>query len=798
MICDVEIVIFLPAAVHTAQDLGKEDEDDEDELDDGSFKSAQRKRLKGLASRFHNYDEEDSEAIKAVLAQATATGSPYKRDLTKTVDVDRVINRSSSNDHGFAQSLKAQGFEETTSKSKLVYDFKKKAAGGTPSSREASPYKPDPLQYIRPQQQKTASAASPRNTPTKPNTPKKPAAYRSVSPTRMASPLQRPTSPFKPHPLQFISPQKAIEQQPPLPFAGPPKPARTYMDMEQEEPTDPEPVYLSEVKVHVVQQQHQQNERTDTASRKSILEKRTLFDASPEAVNEAADPAMLPMSQRKALFERNKSVPVPIGRFGESVTPAMLARAHQASSARPGVAIPASEPAWKRKRDKSPEKQSFYTPNPVTRTTPAAIGGRKYGLESKKLFENNWKDNDITRQQEETKKRDMDLLLNRFKQISESEIRRSPVKKSPVKVSSPKRAASPPPKKVSPKKVSPRKCSPEASYPGVNSLKRIKVSPPKEGQMYPNLTEIHDDRPDTAMSGESTTPSEVPSLGKAIKRAASANKKQRHSPMKVISEDTTTASEDDDEEMDLSGDINDMLDEALDDSQIMTEETGDEPTPPKVRKASSPSTSSAASWEFTTPRTTTSQRDFKTPRVDGISDSPQQQLAVVDTEEGPASASNLLHTVSFYRKQKPAASVSVNVTPLGKIVRNAEPMLADQDDRARARADVSSRINKLQEEVEEQMQRRAQASKALGLCEKQDEFEGSYERVEFELVLLEAHHKHAALTAEINRLKNLGARGHFEMPGGQNSSEFPQNCFLKYSQICFADFLLTTFSKKIL
>ena len=56
---------------------------------------------------------------------------------------------------------------------------------------------------------------------------------------------------------------------------------------------------------------------------------------------------------------------------------------------------------------------------------------------------------------------------------------------------------------------------------GVGSLKKIKVSPPKPGQLYPDLEDIQDERPDTAMSGESFAPSEAPSLGTSIKRVAS-------------------------------------------------------------------------------------------------------------------------------------------------------------------------------------------------------------------------------------------------------------------------------------
>ncbi len=41
-----------------------EAEPEDDEEDDGSFKFAQKKRLKALASKFSNYDDEDSMAIK--------------------------------------------------------------------------------------------------------------------------------------------------------------------------------------------------------------------------------------------------------------------------------------------------------------------------------------------------------------------------------------------------------------------------------------------------------------------------------------------------------------------------------------------------------------------------------------------------------------------------------------------------------------------------------------------------------------------------------------------------------------
>ena len=99
----------------------------------------------------------------------------------------------------------------------------------------------------------------------------------------------------------------------------------------------------------------------------------------------------------------------------------------------------------------------------------------------------------------------------------------SPTRHSPTRHPRPTasmRSPSPPPPPPPPPQVE------DKHYPGVNSLKRIKVSPPRPGQLYPQLvneTSSEDEtRPGTAMSEESvaTNASEAPSLGAAIKRVA--------------------------------------------------------------------------------------------------------------------------------------------------------------------------------------------------------------------------------------------------------------------------------------
>ena len=158
--------------------------------------------------------------------------------------------------------------------------------------------------------------------------------------------------------------------------------------------------------------------------------------------------------------------------------------------------------------------------------------------------------------------------------------------------------------------------------------------------------------------------------------------------------------------MDCSGiddELNDMLDEALDDSQV-TLESG--PTPPKVARSISPGSSSAGSWEyqdtqFRTPAAVhpARSRDFKTPRVDGVTDSPKAELPQIDIEEGNDTV--LMRSVSHYRKQKPVVKIVRNVEFTENEYIGEDDNATDED---QIRSEIQQRINKLQLEVDEQMQ----------------------------------------------------------------------------------------------
>ena len=660
--------------------------------------------------------------------------------------VSPCVEVRESTDSSLMESLKAQGFQETNSKSKLVYKFDKnkteEISEDTPSrspvrsntfvksdevtkarDRSASPVRANPFLM-----KDRVGRQSPER------------RDRGRSPTKRAAPQPRSYSPEKPHPLQFVTP--GLSSAPP-----PPKPTRTFEATVQQE-----------------------EQRVDTPVMMSVSKKREMFESGAHVTPEAdkPDPAMMPLSQRKALFEKNKSVPTPIARFGESVTPAMLAKAKPSDT--PSL-TPAE--AWKRKRPVSPSKDvilsaakhetarshQMVTPKVAQPSAPAPPAakedltttpqlGRKTGDMHKKLFEANnadWRDNSIAKKAAAEKQNEMNLLLNRYNHLRKHS-------------EDPKQAA--------------ESTNEEPYYPGVNSMKRVKVSPPKPGQLYPNL-ESDTDRPSSVMSTDTlnssyesvmttaTGTSEAPSLGKDIVTAAriGAGLVPDTQELATIQEADNNDSMDTDDgdvmtDSVIGAEIDDMIDEAID-------EDDDFPTPPKVAKTSSSSSGSdqigrsesTTSWEFHTPQPprqqqAAAQSKYQTPLITTSSPSTPQQQVTIEGEEGP-----LMHTVSFYRKTRPAQS-----TPVQRIVLN--PSLETHAEVVESpRATITQKIHKLQEEAANQLPIIQQTSSAVNLCRSTNEFFGSIEQVEGEKLLLVATHKRAAAVNEIQRLKTEGGLG---------------------------------------
>jgi len=676
-------------------------------------------------------------------------------------------------DDSLVANLKAQGFTETESKSKLCYNFdggERRSSVSPTKKRERS---------VSPVKRDVSAQSSMMNQETRGRPPARATVL--SSPTKSAV-EPRSVSPHKPHPLQFISPQVAAQ------VSAPPKPSRTYESNlkvdEQDSPScrsvshkrnmfdipnqehqnvakfTPKPSHTSSAS------QAQPDARCDTSSRQSLAQKKSMFETDNKQ-SEQPDPAMLSMSDRRKLFEKNKSVPTPIARFGESVTPAMIAK-----SANKQPAQSVNTEAWKRKRELSPSKiaPQAKKPSPDNYILPGAkprmgdgtsLGvnqvaaapspstprvGQKAADVHKRLFEKaDWRDNDIARQVDEQKKKDMDVLLNRY-----NHMKNMPDEENKMETDD---------------QQNKNKESPDKYYPGVNSLKKIKVSPPKAGSLYPELYESDTisstasrpasaaDTLNSSYESTATVNSEAPSLGMEI--VALANRRTNGPDLHTIPEDNDSIDmEETDETSDsvLCEEMDGMLDEALDDSA----DDGSLVSPNKQKGSTGSSGSghamnrceSSSSWEFHTPQQNKVRHEdnsrFKTPLI-LMDKSPTQP----GKEEAPVT-----HTISFYRKQRPA-----HVTPVQRIVLNPVLEQSVMDNAPSPRTTISQKIKILQNEAESQMSIITQSSNALALCRQTKEFYGSAEQVEGERLLLEATHKHNAALKEISRLKTEGGLG---------------------------------------
>ncbi|CAH0760268.1 unnamed protein product [Diatraea saccharalis] len=201
-------------------------------------------------------------------------------------------------------------------------------------------------------------------------------------------------------------------------------------------------------------------------------------------------------------------------------------------------------------------------------------------------------------------------------------------------------------------------------------------------------------------------------------------KKNNTSYQKAVRESLSDSSEGN-----CDSELDDMLDEALGDEEG--------PTPPKVNKHGSISSSTSFVYQerakFKSPQKTSA---VGTPRVDR--------------------GNELVHSVSFYRRMQNASSTQS--TPV-RVVRHASPEREPPtpDEPAAAVTTVRQRIRELQQEVTKQQTVISQASQALNLCAATIEFSGSTEQAEGERLLLLATHRRQACLHEIQRLQVEGA-----------------------------------------
>ncbi|KAF5297571.1 hypothetical protein FQR65_LT10002 [Abscondita terminalis] len=514
--------------------------------------------------------------------------------------------------------------------------------------------------------------------------------------------------------------------------------------------------------------------------KKAIANKAALFENNSSPNKNAKDPALLSLSERKALFEKNK---------GDVLLPkAPISLAAPVVVDKTKIVKPTSKPGSPVKSDdhvkKSPAR--YIAPRgpirKVDSTDSSAFriqSGEPGGIASKvaALFQNKAtiSQQQIQNEIKEQRQKEMDLLLHRFQrnknvpittqdvEDSESDSDKEDVSETTamiqqkrVEILKAKETPSPPPLPPSGNKrrSGNRRCSAEDS-PKVaaclDDVKRIKVNPTKEGKLYPSLSDIEtatetENEQNTASTSQNSSYEEYcesdpdaaeTSFGRDILETVCKNQTPLKRP---IFEESTDS--------DLS-DILDEMDEYLDEG--ITYEGSNGPTPPKIKRSTSPSdqaTNKSNSFQYKncTPKETPNK--FRTPTKeyspDEIDNSPAY---VVDGDD----VLPLTHTVSFYRKQQNQGSK----TPVRQVIKY--PAIQESDGIASPNEDleVQNKIRSLLAEVTKQQTIIAQTSQALNLCYSTPEFTGSTEQVEAEKVLLLSTHRRAAAQREIERLSVL-------------------------------------------
>ncbi|KOC69784.1 Actin-binding protein anillin [Habropoda laboriosa] len=725
-------------------------------------KGARLDRLAALASTINNWEDDLSHPtlVKSVDSKANkiqAKLNEQVRNASEPQPSTSGYNKANRNSKGATckeeelcsakqlkwdkttlESLEAQGFSRTKSNSRLVYDYKacsqEKEAGSSSSPHKHLRQNQGTITTIYEERHGRKAEGSPKNINSKnSNTPEK--ASRNATSNTNGSRL---TSRFG--------------------FNGSPK-------------------------------------SPSQSSPGSVLSKASLFE-SKNTEAKAKDPIQMTLSERMALFEKNKGEAplLPKAPLTMSIPPKKLQEKDKTSSSNSGNHGRANNGADIPSNAVNAQREKF-----------------EQGLNMQEL------ENNILRNTYLERQRELDMLRSRFNRNKEmaqaaagSCIRTSessegksnspknspvcPVKPTPAPDVVPPPPPPPPQSHISNEKLtmnqnknSPVKRQVVGSPPKttqvkiVSDVKRIRVAPPKPGRLYPNLSDIEnttetetdteytinsteaetatlDEKTDTETGTEAeyyvqddrteTDSNEGEeevntSLGRSILRAVNEqnflNKKRSIDP----DPDSTTS------DISVLDEMDEYLDEclALQEAQNANLHTEEGPTPPKLnRGGKSPSTASTS---------------FKYSEGSSYR-SPIKKISPVSPKMGEPyildgdNCVPLLHSVSFYRRQQSQTPK----TPVRIISRTQEPVDtipdATQLDAKNEAILVQEKVKRLLDEVCKQQTIIGQASQALNLCTSTVEFNDSREQVEGERLLLLATHRRQAALNEVQRLKVEG------------------------------------------
>ncbi|XP_025154698.1 anillin isoform X3 [Harpegnathos saltator] len=493
----------------------------------------------------------------------------------------------------------------------------------------------------------------------------------------------------------------------------------------------------------------------------SVLSKASMFEAKNMDVK-AKDPAQMTLAERMALFERNKG--------GAPLIP----------KAPLTMSIPP-------KKLQEKDKPSVQSGSSVDSSTSNRNDGPSKSVSAQRaIFEQNKHkidemENQILQATQAERRRELDMLRSRFNENKEFArggstvrcgIRTSESSEGGGKSSSPKSSpvcpvkptpapdhtvVPPPPPPPLPQslqqslqqpqivsyitKSSPVKRQVVGSPPKVQhmnampDIKRIRVAPPKQGSLYPNLENVE---------STSTTESDTESYDTSEPVTATLDEKSESDCSDC--DDQRSIEPDPDSTMSDLSVLNEMdqyLEECLEAEEphndMNLREEG--PTPPKINKGKKSLSRASTSFNY---------HSFRSPLK--VVSPTNKTKAYID--EG-GNRVPLMRTVSAYRRQQS----ELTKTPqrvAAKLTESDVPSGAERTERVNEAKLVENKVKELLDEVCTQQKKIEGASKALNLCQSTIEFNGSSEHVGGEWALLVATHKRLAALNEVQRLKREG------------------------------------------
>ncbi|KAL6257213.1 hypothetical protein P5V15_012140 [Pogonomyrmex californicus] len=719
-------------------------------------KGARLDRLAALASTINNWEDDLShpsltnpkvlnskaEKIQAKFNEQVKNGSEPQPSTSKWVSGRKSKDLSPSKqlkwDKNVLENLEAQGFSRTKSNSRLVYDYKHCSQESNVVTSRLSPHKFTNFAHQQTEKKRFSpdkSDDSPRDKKTESDT------SVTASPANSSKSNDSKVSNTPESVVKSANTTSSSRLASRTVFNGSPK--------------------------------------TLVQPSGSVLSKASMFEA--KNAEKAKDPAQMSLAERMAFFERNKGEAplIPKAPLTMSIPPKKL-----------------------QEKDRPTQSGSNIDSSPYNRN--ADVPSRTV-LEQRAIFEQGNNRNKVEEMENRIlqatyaeRQRELSMLRSRFNANKEvahaaarSCVRTSESSEGGGKPSSPKNSpicpvkptpapdhiAQPPPPPPLPQpeiisyhvKSSPAKrqvvgSPPKIQYSNtVSDIKRIRVCPPKQGSLYPNLSEIEvtESESDTEYTVDSTeavtatfdekteteteTVSEADyyirhdetdqetesdqestqnssfgrtSFGRSILHALDErslfNKKRSIEP----DPDSTTT------DISVLDEMDQYLDECLDE-ELCNDIREEGPTPPKVNKGGESLSMECNSFKYRSP--------LKDRLEDGNKRVP------------------LVRTVSAYRRQQ-SQLAKVNITTRQETGLNSISAEKSEDESVL----VENKIKKLLDEVGTQQKKIEEASKALNLCHSTVEFNGSSEHVGGEWALLIATHKRQAALNEVQRLKREG------------------------------------------